>query len=280
MRRFKEVLLLFGCVLLVFLSGCKSAKKVGTVEAGEAKEEVEFFNLMLEQSFQFQTLNARLDADITLPDKSLSSRVNLKMIRDSVLQFSVQPLLGIEVFRLQLSPNRILLIDRMNKRYVDESYEEAKGQLPIDFNFYNLQALFTNRLFLPGEQAITPKQYNRFKLDQEGASSEIRAKDKMGLLYTFLADGEQKLLSTRVQDDTGAYALSWDYTDFRLQGAQPFPMRMQTHLLAKGKTAGDVVLKFSKIETDKGVDIDASVPAKYERVTIAQLLKSLSKKKE
>ena len=79
----------------------------------------------------------------------------------------------------------------MNKRYVAERYADLKGQTPIEFNFYNLQALFTNHIFLPGKQYIEPKQFKRFKLNQEGSTAEIKIKDSIGLLYTFFADGEE-----------------------------------------------------------------------------------------
>ena len=104
------------------------------------------------------------------------------------------------------------------------------GQTPIEFNFYNLQALFTNRIFLPGYQEIEPKQFKRFKLNQDGDKAEIKVKDALGLLYTFFADGEEKLLSTYITDPSEQYALQWDYSDFRVTDGQPFPPVSYTHL--------------------------------------------------
>ncbi|WP_080902735.1 DUF4292 domain-containing protein [Parabacteroides sp. Marseille-P3160] len=275
-----RVVLLFG-LLSFILTGCKTAKKIETIQPVVEKREADvFFGLMVEKAFQYQTLNARLNAEIKLPEKELNSRVNLKMIRDSIFQLSVQPFLGIEVFRLQVSPGRVLLIDRLNKRYVDELYENIKGKTPVDFNFYNLQSLFTNHLFLPGKQQILPEQYSEFGLDQEGSTYTIEAKDKMGLLYTFQADGEEKLLSTQVRDSRETYSLQWNYADFQLIGSQPFPMRMDVQLLKGGVPAGKTILNYSDVETNTPVQIDFEVPSKYERITIDQFIKSLSKKKK
>lgn len=80
----------------------------------------------------------------------MSSRVDMKMVKDSAFQLSVQPFLGIEIFRIELSRDTIKVVDRMNKRYMIENYSNLQGQTPIEFNFYNLQALFTNHLFIPG----------------------------------------------------------------------------------------------------------------------------------
>lgn len=169
---------------------------------------------MQEQAFKYETLTARLNVDLNLPGNNMSSRVDLKMVKDSAFQLSVQPFLGIEVFRAEISVDSVKVIDRMNKRYVADNYANLKGQTPIEFNFYNLQALFTNRLFLPGQQGISPKQYSRFKLKQDGPAAEIQVKDVMGLLYTFMADGEEKILSTCISEPSDRYALQWDYADF------------------------------------------------------------------
>ena len=202
-------------LLLLTLGGCKSSKKVGTVVSGAAKSQQVFFQAMEEQALHYQTLTARLGVEINLPNFQVNStRVDLKMIKDSAFQLSVQPLLGIEVFRLELSRDSIKVLDRMNKRYLAENYESLRAQTPIAFNFYNLQALFTNHLFLPGEQMVNESLYSRFRLDQTGSTALIQVKDPIGLRYTFEADGEEKLLATEITDPKRQYRLRWGYADF------------------------------------------------------------------
>lgn len=277
MRRHDLLTILFcGGLLLALLTGCKSSKKVGTVESASAKAHNEFFQLMEEQSFRFNTLTARLSVDLDIPGNQMSSRVDLKMVRDSAFQLSVQPILGIEVFRIELSVDSIKVVDRLNKRYMVEGYSNLQGQTPIEFNFYNLQALFTNHLFIPGEQGVSRKHYNRFKLEQEGPVAEIKTKDAMGLFYTFKADGEEKLLSTYVSDSSENYALQWLYSDFRLVDKQPFPMLMDVQVLNEGASKGGVKIHYSRIQLDEPLKLDFSIPAKYNRITFAQVLKMIT----
>lgn len=272
----ERVSLAFILLIILFLSGCKTSKKVGTVASGSAKAHDEFFEAMEEHSFQFNTMTARLNAELKTAKNNMSSRVDLKMVRDSAFQLSVQPFLGIEIFRAEFTVDSIKVVDRMNKRYVAERYADLKGQTPIEFNFYNLQALFTNHIFLPGKQEIAPKQYKRFKLNQEGSTAEIKVKDTMGLLYSFFADGEEKLLSTYITDPSEQYALQWDYSDFRVAEGQPFPMLMDVQVLANGSSQGGIAFRFSRIQTNVPVNLDFSIPAKYKRITFAQIIKSIS----
>lgn len=267
-------LLLCGGLLLSLLTGCKSSQKtVETVATSEVKTHEVFFDSMEEQSFKFHTMTARLSVELEKP-RHVSSRVDLKIVKDSTLLLSVQPFLGIEVFRVELSVDTIKVLDRLNKRYLSENYSELKGKTPVEFNFYNLQALFTNHLFIPGERTISKELYHRFKLNQEGTSAEIKLKDAMDFLYTFMADGEEKLLSTYVNDAKDQYALNWVYSDFRLVGEQPFPMLMNVQIIKDKNTVGELNISYSKIQLDTPIKSGFSIPTKYKRVTFDELLKS------
>ncbi len=258
---------------LFLLSGCKSSRKIATVEAGDAKAYSEFFGSMQEKAFRFETLNARMNAEILIPGKEMSSRVDLKMVKDSAFMLSVQPVLGIEVFRLVMDRDSIKIIDRMSRRYLAENYANLKGQTPVVFNYNNLQSLFVNHLFYPGENNITPGIYNRFLLNQEGGKAEIRAKDQMGLSYIFMADGEEKLLSTYVTNPSESFAFQWIYSDFRITEEQPFPMRMDVNLFTEGISKGGIRLGFSRVQTNIPVQIEVTIPDKYKRVTFAEIMK-------
>lgn len=274
------IICIVGVFLLPLLSGCNTTKKVATVEATAAKAHFDFFESMQQQAFDFNTLSARMSAEVDIPGKEMSSRVDLKIVKDSALLLSVQPLLGMEVFRVEMSVDSLLIVDRMNRIYCIDSYNNLKGEMPLTFNFYNLQALFINNLFIPGEKGIASNQYNRFKLRQEGVMAEAQIVDPTGMIYTFLADGEEKILSTFITDRSAEYALHWGYTDFRMIDQQPFPMLMDARLLLDGVRAGGIKLSFSKLQRDVPVNIRFSVPDKYRQITFEQLLKSLNSTKK
>ena len=276
--RWIGIFLLVGGLWVALLTGCKTAKQVEASAPGkeEAMSPEAFFRSVEEQAFRFRTLTARLNVDLEVGGRVMSSRVDLKMVKDSAFQLSVQPFLGIEIFRMELSRDSIKVLDRMNRRYMAENYEKLRGQTPIEFNFYNLQALFTNRLFLPGEAELTPALYRRFALNQEGASAEIRTEDAMGLLYTFRTDGERKLLSTYVSDAARSYALRWTYADFRAVGERLFPMRMDVRVLKEGASVGGLALSYSRVRLNEPTRMDFSIPSKYERITFAQIVRTIT----
>ena len=101
----------------------------------------------------------------------------------------------------------------------------------------------------------------------------------MGLLYTFMADGEEKILSTCIAEPSDHYTMQWNYADFRLTDGQPFPMKMDVQVMKDGASQGGITLHFSRMQTNVPVKMDFSIPAKYKRITLAQILKSLSSNK-
>lgn len=263
------------CVLM--LAGCKSAGTTTTSGAAILKTDEAFFSSMLDHSFQFQTLSARLRLDFSDKKMDFSTRAQLKMIHDDRLQLSVQ-FLGMEMFRFEISNDSIKVLDRRNKRYVAERYDKLKEEMRVEFNFHNLQALFTNQVFVPGEKNISNRHFRRFRMTKEEDRASLKLKDTQGMLYTFTADGNEKLLSTVIENTRHRQVMTWDYKQFQKSGAYQFPMKMTASLSIGDQLQGMAVLNFSSPEINQPLKIDFHIPSGYEKVTLEQIIKSLGKK--
>lgn len=276
-----KLIVYIGCVVvLLAVASCKSSKKGVRESSSARKGHTEFFEKLEQDAFRFETLTARMKVNLDLPDNSMGSRVDLKMVKDEAFQLSVQPFLGIEVARIWVSTDSIIVLDRMNKRYVAEDLTALKGQTPIDFNFYNLQALFTNRIFLPGARSVTEKDYRRFSLKQDNGNALVSVKDALGLIYRFAVDRENKLTETFITEKSEKYSVQWAYHNFRVVDKQIFPMQMDVSVMTDGKTQGGMEFNFNRVELNKPVTFDNAIPAKYTRMTFAQIVKSLTRSKK
>ncbi len=269
---------LYGVLMMFLFAACKSPAGTITSNTEIMKTEEAFFASVLDHSFQFNTLSARMKLDFSGMKNEFSSRVHLKMIYNDCLQLSVQPILGIEMLRIEITNDSIKILDRMNKRYMVDSYENLKGETKIDFNFQNLQALFTNRLFVPGEDGISTKHYRNFRISKNNNLAELKLKDRSGSFYTFTADGEEKLLSTMIKNKRQTQTVTWDYSDFQTIGKQRFPMKMTTRLLAENQIQGTAIFTFSTPEINNPLKMDFNIPSGYTKVTLDQIINSLRKK--
>ena len=264
-------------VLLFLLNGCRSRKEIGDITPSKEKTEIVFqehFAALLTDAQKFRTLSAKTDVKLRMENKTLSSRVDLKIVRDSAIILSIQPFFGIEMFKVVFLPEQIILIDRMNKRFLSENYTELLEKLPSGLNFYNIQDLFCNRIFVPGENALSEKNFKDFHFKEDGELVQL-VNEHPFISYIFITDRNAKLLSSSILFNEGEYALEWNYRKFRQFDTLFYPSEMDANLSNDKKDLGGLSINLSRIQTDIPVDIHTTLSSRYKRVTLSQILKSL-----
>ena len=144
---------------LLVMASCRSAKK-GTGDGKDKTTPVETMNTSTvskekNQNKQETTqataqiaagtnFTAKVKVRMRQGDKDISTTGSLRMRYDDVIQITlVDPLLGIaEVGRLELSPGNVLVIDRLNKRYVSTTYEDFSSLKKNNIGFSTIQDFF------------------------------------------------------------------------------------------------------------------------------------------
>lgn len=139
MKRFVYLLL-----VVVVLAGCKSSKRLAT---SETKAPVSSY------------LASKLQ--LTIPNKkggSMSVGGTMKMKTHERVQVSLlMPILRTEVARIEITPNEVLLVDRMNRRFVRATKEELKGMLPKNAEFSRLEKILMDASLPGGKTELTGK---------------------------------------------------------------------------------------------------------------------------
>lgn len=68
------------------------------------------------------------------------------------------PILRTEIARLEITPDEILLVDRMNKRYVRASRSELNDILPKEARFSKLEKLLLDASLPEGKSELSGKE--------------------------------------------------------------------------------------------------------------------------
>ena len=267
------------CALIIpIVSSCRTTKIISATDhVLSLHTATSFFAAYNNKSFQFNTLSARIQFDIVMsPDNEISARGQLRMVKDEQIQISIQlPLIGTEVIRAELTPDSIKIVNRLNRWYMMEAFDRIKGDTEIDFNFYNLQALITNRLFLPGAINLTDSQFNLFRWEQTKTGYLLHTSDRNGLQYAFAADANEKIVATAIKDDATNYLLDCSYKDFMPAGTQLFPMNLHIRLHTGSQAQHSLSLNFSRVEVDVPFTTNFPIPANYQRVSLQQIIHSI-----
>lgn len=264
--------------MVVLMASCSSTKTLKKSHSIEGMTETEFVENVITNAGGWNALTAKMTLAVDLEGKG-ATKVSgtLRIKKGEVIQMSIAPFLGIEVARAEISPEGVLVIDRMNKRYVQVSFAEVKALAHADLDFHTLQALFLNELFLPGKGDLTARDVSAFRVEPEAEGVMLDVKRAKRFSYQFLTQAPEALLKeSRIGLEGTPYLLSWKYANFRSLERKRFPAEM--HLAFEGgKKPVKADFSLSRLSTDADWESRTEVSSKYERVELTDILKLIIK---
>lgn len=271
---------LVAILLIIAFTGCGSKKNIISTDGSViAKSQEQLLDDALAAQLNYKTISGKVSLELMRGDQTSGMKVNsqLKLIKDQEIQLSLRaPFINSEVFRINITPDSVFVIDRLSKKYAAENIKELGKQKDIEFNYNNMQALFTNALFVPGKSTVDKKNYDSFSITQQGGLFYLLTKDKKGIQYHFAIDANDRVASTNIVGTSTDYALLWLYKDFVKESGYTYPSLMQADVTVKKKRV-KLNMSFSSLEFDKDITIDNSLPNKYEKVSVLDILKNYIK---
>ena len=265
-------------VLVLAFSSCSSTKTLKKSHSIEGMTEREYVENVMTNAGGWDALTGKMTLALDLGEKGVT-KVNgmLRIKKNVVIQMSITPLLGIEVARIEVSPDGVLVIDRMNKRYVKASFAEVMALASADLNFHTLQSLFMNELFLPGKNSVTIRDFSAYRIDVDVANVMLEVKKQKRFSYRFYTQAPEALLKeTHIGLIGTPYGLKWKYDDFRLLEHKRFPMEMYVSFIG-GKKPLEASFKLSRLSTESNWDAHTELSRKYKQVELEDILKLLLK---
>lgn len=158
-------ILLYAIVVVVaalMLNGCASQK---TSKKGEA---------------QWHTMHAKnVRTTLWVDQKTYTVNCTYQAVKDSIIVISVRPLLGIEIARVEATPKKVVVIDKVHGEYTPAQYKTLNLVVRPRIKFKNLQDFITGKgkdkdgnaaLFFTAQKhhiAIKTEWRDKIKLDAE-----------------------------------------------------------------------------------------------------------------
>lgn len=166
------------------------------------------------------SLTAKTGITIDYDGKPITVKGRLRMRSDEVIQLSVTALGVVEVALIEFTPQGAYIIDRINKRYALLDY--SSGLLnSVGVNFSTIQALFWNRIFIPGEKEVW-KRLDNFRIVTTENRQLIEPKRQRLLKCHFYTDNEFEQLQ-QTQLNIQDYEVVWQYGIFNTIDTYVYP---------------------------------------------------------
>lgn len=263
------------------LISCKSTKPVTqpntpVVSTTTAFAADQYLSMVTANNSSQTHLTAKVKVVVDVDGKSTSTSGSLKMKKNDVIQLSlVDPLLGVmELGRMEFTKTRVLIIDRVNKQYVDLPYSEVSFLKQANIDFNTLQSLFWHEVFEPGKSSAKASD---FQFKEAGDNVDIVFVDHM-LTYKFATKKQQgQLRETVITNNTDRnYRFAFNYDNFTTFYNKPFPREMTMAFTASSQTTS-LSLSLSSMKNSSDWAARSSAPSKYAKADPEKLFKSLVK---
>ena len=270
----KYCYLLFFAGIIILFDGCKTTRQTTSITLSKMSKEERIESIKY-QAIPFNTLSSSLRFSFKpgLKKSATSANAQLRIVKDKVIQISLRyPIIGTEAMRLSITPEQIIIIDRINKRYFSEYMKIFQEITSFDFDFYSLQALLTNQLFIAGKSSITPADYDYFNWKEDEFFTNLKNTDNQGINYDFKSDFTKRIIQTEMYKNKKEINLNWLYKDFGLtSNSRLFPMKMEMELTIPNDLI-NLNLTFNSVDIDADFRIDTTIPNNYQQIGIEQII--------
>ena len=263
-------IIIFSIVLLA-LGACKTKKIISKTELPHDMLPAEMVKKIQDKQPAFTTADVhKMSVDVDLKERQLTVNATLKMVTDSAIHLSVQPFFGIELFKLELTPRNFVLIDKTNKTYYEGGYSLFKSRFGVDVDFYSIQSMISNRLFVVGNRAFLA---DVFKWRNDSISSQALTVQGETLKQEVVVDATleritKMILKTKDNNNT----VVTEYSGFKEFDKLLFPGNIYVNA-ENAKSKASFHFTVEQVEFDEPLVLQAANLSRYRRGDINRFMK-------
>ena len=257
-------------VIMILISSCRSTRKISTAmskkdsttvsinpaENDSAKRVETALKKIKAGHINFTTFSAQMKIDYAdSRDKKYDVNAFVRMKKDSIIWISINAILGIEAFRIMITPDTVSVLDKINKtiQYHTFDYLKEMTNLPVDFTALQ-DLILGNPVFLDSNIVAYTESENSTTLTSLG-----------NYFKNFATFYNPDLLLQRSKlddvDVTRSRTADLTYQDYEDNGNRKFSTKRKISIAYKTKL--DIALEFKKVEFGAVQNYPFSVPAKY-----------------
>lgn len=262
--------------LTVVLAGCGTSRETTKLDVESLMgSEMAYKERVLANKQVATAVTAKIRAKVSAGDRDVSLGGSLKMLRDDVIQIQLT-FLGFEVGRLEFTVDDVLVIDRVNKQYARVPYTMVDFLQTADLDFYALQSLLWNELFVPGSRDVS-RELSQFSVASSGEHTLLSLRSAPELEYAFLTQTETALLDRTIinsKDRAVTDNLVCIYSDFKELDGHQFPG--QVSLRFQSDETYTLDLELSNLNNKDDWQRRTKVSSKYSLMDVNRFLERLT----
>ena len=265
----KSRLFLAIVALLTFaLTGCRSTRQAESSSAFTKKQKSTMLVPLAQYPADMRFMNIKTAITLDYNGREVTIKGRLRMRYNEVVHMSFTALGLMEIAVVEFTPKGAYIIDKVNKRYALFDYSSGKANL-VGINFNTIQALFWNRLFIPGEKEVWCHTED-FSISTSGGQRLIEPSRQRLLKCKFYTDLNCKQLQ-QTNLNLQQYTAVWRYDNFDSLNNYVYPVTHDVSVSNSSHAIGAHIelTAISTLDTGWQSSIDLS---RYKQVDLEQLM--------
>ena len=254
-------------VLAIIFSGCKTVKNISKPVVDKIPNPVvQVIEQIQNNQPQFKTASvSKMALELQLGERKLNVSATCKIKNDSALFLSIQPFLGIEMFKAEFTTDSIKVFDKMNMRYYATNYSYFRNRFGVSVDFQGLQSLLTARFFCVEHKNISSDSCTLIASMPTG--NNIINFETKNMIQKTEIDQKNSIQQITLTTRKSNYQLQTTYSDYLLENGFNFPQKISLKIRSQKTTAS---CDFSILKVIFNTDIKF-IPTSSERFTHADL---------
>lgn len=261
-------------MLLTFaLTGCRTTRTATSDNAPALtkRQRAELLAPLAQYPTDVQAVSAKTTITLDYEGHTATVKGRLRMRRDEAVKMSITALGLMEIALIEFTPRGAYIIDKVNKRYALFDYTSGWMNL-AGINFSSVQALFWNRLFIPGEKESW-RHAGEFTLTDAGTHRLVEPGRQRMLKCRFYTDADCRQLQ-QTDLNLQQYAATWRYGQFDTIGTYTYPTMYDVSVSGSSRAIGAHISLTGVSTLDTGWNNTTDL-SRYKEVDLEQLLSIL-----
>lgn len=273
-----KILIVF--CLLMTVASCRSKRDVSEVKSGGETTVVKADKYDVSTILVANTdwSDVTINGSITIATSSnLTSSMQLRMIKDKSISISIRPILGIEMGKLYITNDSIVVLDKYHKLFFKGS---IKGYVDERVNISSLQNLLLARAFIPEAKNVSfdwRDSYKATRVDENGDWSLTPKEQDRQFAYNFDMEGNNlKHFNLEIMNGRPDNIFSMVYSGYRMTDNGIVASRLNANIPIQETTIKFQMLLNKSVRWNGGIRDYINIPSDAQQVTVADISKLLS----
>ena len=263
-------------ILITLMAATTSCRSTKTIQTAIAKKDTavvvpvvdhradsmqyirKIWDTIRQNDIKFNTFSAKIKVHFERSDgKNYDFTAYVKMQKDSLLWISIKALLDFEVFRVKITPDSLIILDKTKRTAQTRSVQSLQEVIQIPLTFSDLQNL------LVGNPIFLDSNINSYKRDDRYISLI-----SMGTIFKHLltvSKDDYTLQHSKLDDVDPIRARTADitYGDYQNKNGVQFSAYRKITVSEKQKL--DVTMEYKQFDFNVDLNTPFNIPKNYKR---------------